>query len=127
MNEKGGDILLVAPPFLSHNRLTKFPSYFTLHVRWLRLLTRITDLCQLIGLPQLAAFLQCELSRVLLIDFSLSGLITDASTPNYRLRSDGHYDLTDAASSFQKSALVGACVGFPSPANGFPVPAFSSD
>ncbi|POD97207.1 hypothetical protein BV924_00165 [Pectobacterium odoriferum] len=31
------------------------PSYFKFHVRWLRLLTRITYLSKLIGIPSLAA------------------------------------------------------------------------
>ncbi|POE06029.1 hypothetical protein BV916_05175 [Pectobacterium odoriferum] len=42
-----------------------YPSYFKLHVRWLRSLTRITYLSKLIGIPSLAAFLQLELFRVL--------------------------------------------------------------
>ncbi|ARA77468.1 hypothetical protein B5S52_16865 [Pectobacterium brasiliense] len=41
-----------------------YPSYFKLHVRWLRLLTRITYLSKLIGIPSLAAFLKLELFRV---------------------------------------------------------------
>ncbi|POE20555.1 hypothetical protein BV918_02495 [Pectobacterium odoriferum] len=42
-----------------------YPSYFKLHVRWLRSLTRITYLSKLIGIHSLAAFLQLELFRVL--------------------------------------------------------------
>ena len=38
-----------------------YPSYFKLHVRWLRLLTRITYLSKLIGTRSLAAFLHLEL------------------------------------------------------------------
>ncbi|POE22743.1 hypothetical protein BV923_09130 [Pectobacterium odoriferum] len=41
-----------------------YPSYFKLHVRWLRSLTRITYLSKLIGIPSLAAFLKLELFRV---------------------------------------------------------------
>ncbi|PRI19682.1 hypothetical protein BZY99_11030 [Pectobacterium versatile] len=41
-----------------------YPSYFKLHVRWLRSVTRITYLSKLIGTPSLAAFLQPELFRV---------------------------------------------------------------
>nr|OYN55874.1 hypothetical protein B7L52_08415 [Pectobacterium carotovorum] len=41
-----------------------YPSYFKLHVRWLRSLTRITYLGKLIGTHSLAAFLQLELFRV---------------------------------------------------------------
>ncbi len=47
------------------DRDSKYPSYFKLHVRWLRSLTRITYLSKLIGIPSLAAFLQLELFRVL--------------------------------------------------------------
>ncbi|GKW11253.1 hypothetical protein PEC301899_15350 [Pectobacterium carotovorum subsp. carotovorum] len=43
---------------------TIYPSYFKLHVRWRRLVTRITYLSKLIGMPSLAAFLQLELFRV---------------------------------------------------------------
>ncbi len=43
---------------------TIYPSYFKLHVRWLRFVTRITYLSKLIGSPSLAAFLQLELFRV---------------------------------------------------------------
>ncbi len=43
-----------------------YPSYFKLHVRWLRSLTRITYLSKLIGTPSLAAFLKLELFRVYL-------------------------------------------------------------
>ncbi|RJT56556.1 hypothetical protein CKQ54_11205 [Rahnella variigena] len=39
------------------------PSYFKLQVRWLRLLTRITDPCQLIGIRSVAACLPFELFR----------------------------------------------------------------
>ncbi|ATY92833.1 hypothetical protein DF214_00135 [Pectobacterium atrosepticum] len=35
-----------------------------MHVRWLRLVTRITYLSKLIGTPSLAAFLKLELFRV---------------------------------------------------------------
>ncbi|GBO47540.1 hypothetical protein MFFDBJGM_00537 [Pectobacterium versatile] len=38
-------------------------SYFKLHVRWPRSVTRITYLCKLIGIPSLAAFLKLELFR----------------------------------------------------------------
>ncbi|CFQ37770.1 Uncharacterised protein [Yersinia bercovieri] len=38
-----------------------YPSYFKLHVCWLRSLTRITYLSKLIGIFSLAAFLQLEL------------------------------------------------------------------
>ncbi|ACX88532.1 conserved hypothetical protein [Pectobacterium parmentieri WPP163] len=41
-----------------------YSSYFKLHVRWLRSLTRITYLSKLIGIPSLAAFLKLELFRV---------------------------------------------------------------
>ncbi|PLY38680.1 hypothetical protein F164LOC_02370 [Pectobacterium carotovorum] len=41
-----------------------YPSYFKLHVRWLRSLTRITYLSKLIGIPSLAACLKLELFRV---------------------------------------------------------------
>ncbi|WP_205942489.1 hypothetical protein, partial [Pectobacterium punjabense] len=41
-----------------------YPSYFKLHVRWLRSLTRITYLSKLIGIPSLAAFLKLELFRL---------------------------------------------------------------
>ncbi|PWD57107.1 hypothetical protein DF209_15840 [Pectobacterium polaris] len=41
-----------------------YPSYFKLHVRWLRSVTRITYLSKLIGTPSLAAFLKLELFRV---------------------------------------------------------------
>ncbi|ATY92002.1 hypothetical protein [Pectobacterium atrosepticum] len=40
------------------------PSYFKLHVRWLRSVTRITYLSKLIGISSLAAFLKLELFRV---------------------------------------------------------------
>ncbi|CNJ62568.1 Uncharacterised protein [Yersinia aldovae] len=38
-----------------------YPSYFKLHVCWLRSLTRITYSSKLIGILSLAAFLQLEL------------------------------------------------------------------
>ncbi len=41
-----------------------YSSYFKLHVRWLRSVTRITYLSKLIGIPSLAAFLKLELFRV---------------------------------------------------------------
>ncbi len=41
-----------------------YPSYFKLHVRWLRSLTRITYLSKLIVIPSLAAFLKLELFSV---------------------------------------------------------------
>ncbi|GKW03905.1 hypothetical protein PEC301877_27180 [Pectobacterium carotovorum subsp. carotovorum] len=41
-----------------------YPSYFKLHVRWLRSLTRITYLSKLVGIPSLAACLKLELFRV---------------------------------------------------------------
>ncbi|MBN3066820.1 hypothetical protein H5A34_08390 [Pectobacterium brasiliense] len=41
-----------------------YPSFFKLHVRWLRSVTRITYQCKLIGIPSLAAFLQLELFRL---------------------------------------------------------------
>nr|OYN55730.1 hypothetical protein B7L52_09270 [Pectobacterium carotovorum] len=41
-----------------------YPSYFKLHVRWLRSVTRITYSSKLIGIPSLAAFLKLELFRV---------------------------------------------------------------
>ncbi|POE12262.1 hypothetical protein BV921_02840 [Pectobacterium odoriferum] len=44
--------------------VTVYPSYFELHVRWLRSVTRITYLSKLIGIPSLAAFLKLELFRV---------------------------------------------------------------
>ncbi|PXB01931.1 hypothetical protein D5081_06485 [Pectobacterium carotovorum] len=43
-----------------------YSSYFKLHVRWLRSLTRITYLSKLIGIPSLAACLKLELFRVYL-------------------------------------------------------------
>ena len=49
----------------SGDRDSKYPSYFKLHVRWLRSLTRITYLSKLIGTHSLAAFPQLELFRVL--------------------------------------------------------------
>ncbi|PWD57674.1 hypothetical protein DF211_20650 [Pectobacterium parmentieri] len=41
-----------------------YSSYFKLHVRWLRSVTRITYPSKLIGIPSLAAFLKLELFRV---------------------------------------------------------------
>ncbi|RJL54328.1 hypothetical protein D5071_03040 [Pectobacterium carotovorum] len=41
-----------------------YPSYFKLHVRWLRSVTRITYLSKLIGTPSLAACLKLELFGV---------------------------------------------------------------
>ncbi|WP_039495581.1 hypothetical protein, partial [Pectobacterium odoriferum] len=41
-----------------------YPSYFKLHVRWLRSLTRITYVSKLIRIPSLAACLKLELFRV---------------------------------------------------------------
>ncbi|MCE9733243.1 hypothetical protein A6301_11515 [Pectobacterium sp. IFB5596] len=41
-----------------------YSSYFKLHVRWQRSVTRITYLSKLIGIPSLAAFLKLELFRV---------------------------------------------------------------
>ncbi|GKX44438.1 hypothetical protein SOASR015_34720 [Pectobacterium carotovorum subsp. carotovorum] len=41
-----------------------YPSYFELHVRWLRLLARITYLSKLTGTHSLAAFLKLELFRI---------------------------------------------------------------
>ncbi|GKW14738.1 hypothetical protein PEC301937_06880 [Pectobacterium carotovorum subsp. carotovorum] len=41
-----------------------YSSYFNLHVRWLRLVTRITYSSKLIGTPSLAAYLKLELFRV---------------------------------------------------------------
>ncbi|POD99338.1 hypothetical protein BVY05_16785 [Pectobacterium odoriferum] len=52
-------------------KATNNPSYFKLHVRWLRSLTRITYLSKLIGIPSLAAFLKLELFRVLIGLFSM--------------------------------------------------------
>ncbi|AYD44397.1 hypothetical protein DXZ79_12265 [Yersinia rochesterensis] len=40
------------------------PSYFKLHVCWLRSITRITYKCKLIGTLSLAAFSQLELFRI---------------------------------------------------------------
>ncbi|POD96358.1 hypothetical protein BV924_08425 [Pectobacterium odoriferum] len=45
-------------------RILVYPSYFKLHVCWLRLVTRITYLSKLIGIPSLAAFLKLELFRI---------------------------------------------------------------
>ncbi|RJL38881.1 hypothetical protein D5078_19960 [Pectobacterium carotovorum] len=55
-------------PFTSLRVLS--PSYFKLHVRWLRLLTRITYSSKLIGTPSLAACLKLELFRVCIDSFS---------------------------------------------------------
>ena len=41
-----------------------YPSYFKLHVRWLRSFTPVTYLCKLLEIHSLAAFLQLELFRV---------------------------------------------------------------
>ncbi|POD89745.1 hypothetical protein BVY05_12735 [Pectobacterium odoriferum] len=41
-----------------------YPSYFKLHVRWLRSLARITYVSKLIRIPSLAACLKLELFRV---------------------------------------------------------------
>ncbi|ACT11309.1 conserved hypothetical protein [Pectobacterium carotovorum subsp. carotovorum PC1] len=43
---------------------TIYPSHFKLHVHWHRLVTQITYLSKLIGMPSLAAFLQLGLFRV---------------------------------------------------------------
>src|SRR5471030_1674555 len=61
------------------------------------------------------------------IDDSFIRPITHGSTSHYSLRTDGHYDLFDAAASFQKSTLVGAGVGFPPSANGVLMFTFSAD
>lgn len=37
--------------------VNKYPSYFELQMRWLHGVTRITDLCQFIGIPLFVAFL----------------------------------------------------------------------
>jgi len=47
-----------------------YSSYFKLHVRWVRSLTRITYYSKLIGIFSLATFLQLELFRVYLASFS---------------------------------------------------------
>ena len=49
-----------------------YPSYFKLHVRWLRSLTRITYQSKLIATHSLAACLQLELFRVNLGKLSLA-------------------------------------------------------
>ncbi|GLW40029.1 hypothetical protein Pcaca04_39650 [Pectobacterium carotovorum subsp. carotovorum] len=54
--------------------LPLYPSYFKLHVRWLRSLPRITYLCKLIGIPSLAAFLKLELFRVYTDELLCGGL-----------------------------------------------------
>ncbi|ASG43155.1 hypothetical protein AM363_22395 [Citrobacter freundii] len=41
-----------------------YPSYFKLHVRWLRSFTPVTYFSKLLGIRSLAAFLQLELFRV---------------------------------------------------------------
>ncbi|AYH08872.1 hypothetical protein C5E22_18830 [Pectobacterium parmentieri] len=41
-----------------------YSSYFKLHVRWLRVVTRITYLSKLIGMPSLAVCLKLELFRI---------------------------------------------------------------
>ena len=40
-----------------------YPSYFKLHVRWLRSLTPVTYFSKLLGMNSLAALLQLELFR----------------------------------------------------------------
>ncbi|MCU1791630.1 hypothetical protein CUU52_01220 [Pectobacterium polaris] len=52
-----------------------YPSYFKLHVRWLRLVTRITYLSKLIGTPSLAACLKLELFRVCIIISPIEPLV----------------------------------------------------
>ncbi|OWS91542.1 hypothetical protein DP180_07460 [Enterobacter kobei] len=49
------------------------PSYFKLHVRWLRAFTPVTYLCKLQGIHTLAAFLQLELFRVNIINTLRAG------------------------------------------------------
>lgn len=44
-----------------------YPSYFKLHVRWLRPLAPVTYSSKLLGTPALAAFPQLELFRVKII------------------------------------------------------------
>ncbi|MCU1793842.1 hypothetical protein CUU52_12620 [Pectobacterium polaris] len=51
------------------------PSYFKLHVRWLRSLTRITYLSKLIGIPSLAACMKLELFRVYLPPYPLMKML----------------------------------------------------
>ncbi|POD91967.1 hypothetical protein BV921_07770 [Pectobacterium odoriferum] len=50
-------------PF-SGGALFLYSSFFKLHVRWLRLVTRIIYLSKFIGMPSLASFLKRELFRV---------------------------------------------------------------
>ncbi len=52
-----------------------YSSYFKLHVRWLRSVTRITYLSKLIGILSLAACLKLELFRVIVM--SSAGRITE--------------------------------------------------
>ncbi|GKW29348.1 hypothetical protein PEC331060_25260 [Pectobacterium carotovorum subsp. carotovorum] len=56
--------MLAAVSPLTCVTLRIYPSYFKLHVRWLRSVTRITYLSKLIGIPSLAACLKLELFRV---------------------------------------------------------------
>ncbi|AYA06116.1 hypothetical protein D3Z09_05975 [Rahnella aquatilis] len=53
--------------------LSKSPSSLTSQVRWLRSLARITDSCQLIGTPSLAAFLPCQCLRGFQCAFNSGG------------------------------------------------------
>jgi hypothetical protein len=50
----------VAPIPAEQNNII-YPSYFKLHVRWLRLLNPVTYLSKHLGILRLAAFLQLEL------------------------------------------------------------------
>ncbi|MCU1795434.1 hypothetical protein CUU52_20910 [Pectobacterium polaris] len=61
-----GAVLCCPPRFLPRHsaRIKTYSSYFKLHVRWLRSVTRITYLSKLIGTPSLAACLKLELFRV---------------------------------------------------------------
>ncbi|PLY37159.1 hypothetical protein F164LOC_10670 [Pectobacterium carotovorum] len=61
-----GAVLCCPPRFPPRHsaRIKIYSSYFKLHVRWLRLLTRITYLSKLIVLRSLAACLKLELFRV---------------------------------------------------------------
>ncbi|ASM15420.1 hypothetical protein BVG90_01280 [Serratia marcescens] len=54
-------VLRLADIFIISMALLIYPSYFKLHVRWLRLLTPVTDLSKLKGILRLVAFLQLEL------------------------------------------------------------------
>ncbi|MCA6981940.1 hypothetical protein, partial [Pectobacterium brasiliense] len=58
-------IVLFASQFLAILSARLYPSYFKLHVRWLRSVTRITYLSKLIGTPFLAA-LRCSLMSIAL-------------------------------------------------------------